>query len=468
MAELTKNSLIELKITDLGFEGKAIGRTIDDFVVFVENAVPGDIINARIKKVKKNFAEAKCEEILFKSVNRTQPKCEYFGTCNGCKMQNISYSQQLEIKRQSVINAFERIGGFKNINVSPVLGSENIYYYRNKLEFSFSNNKWLTNDDINKNYEDKMFALGFHIPNFIDKVLDINNCSLQSELSNKILNLTRKFFKEKRESIYSTKTQTGFLRYLVIRQSSSTNEILVNLITSDEKKELIADFGNILRENIPEVTTFINTISAKKAQVAIGDYSYTIFGIGCIDEKIGNYKFKILPETFFQTNSLQAKNLFDKIIELGEFNSNDNILDLYCGCGAISLYISEYIHKILGVELNEQSINSARENTGINEVMNCEFILYDVKDYLKELTKNIKKEFNTIILDPPRNGIHPKAVEYLLEYEAPKIIYVSCNPTTQARDVQLLGKKYQITKLQPVDMFPHTFHIENICRLDLK
>lgn len=458
-------SLIELKITDFGFEGKAIARTDDDFVVFVENAVPGDIINARIRKIKKNFAEARCEEVIIKSNNRTEPKCEYFGICNGCKIQNMKYEEQLETKRKSVVNAFERIGGFKDTFVPPVIGSDSIYYYRNKLEFSFSANKWLTQDDLTKEKVDKSFALGFHIPKFVDKVLDINVCYLQSEASTRILNFTRRFFKEQNVTIYSTKTHEGYLRFLVIRQSDISKQILVNLVTSGEKPELMNEYENQMKQEIPEVSSFVNTISTTRAQVAIGDYSNTISGNGYIEEYIGKYRFKINPGSFFQTNTLQAQKLFDKIVELGNFNKTDNVLDLYCGCGAISLYVSEHVNEVTGVELFEESIDSAKENAANNHVNNCQFVAYDVKDYLKNLALNNHGRFDVIILDPPRSGIHPKAAQYLLEYEAPKIIYVSCNPTTQARDVKLLSGKYRIAEMQPVDMFPHTFHIENIITL---
>ncbi len=465
---IQKGSIIQLKITDIGFEGKAVARTSDDFVVFIENVVPGDTIQARIKKVKKNYAEAECIDIIEKSEIREKPECEYFGTCNGCKMQNIKYSEQLEIKRRNVKNCFERIGGFKDIDIPPVFSSKNTYFYRNKLEFSFSANKWLTKEDLEKEKADKSFALGFHIPNFIDKILDINKCYLQSESSNKILNITRDFFKSKNETIYSTKTHDGYLRFLVIRHSPITGEILVNLITNEEKNELVNEFSSFLQKTVPEVTTFVNTISTKKAQVAIGDYSNTIFGNGNIEDKIGDYRFKITPNSFFQTNTIQAKYLFDKITELGKFKATDKVLDLYCGCGAISLYISKYVNKVLGIELNQESINSATENANLNNVNNCEFIAYDVKDFLKSMISDNKNKFDTIILDPPRSGLHPKVIDHLLEIAARRIVYVSCNPATQARDFKLLNDKYAIDRMQVIDMFPHTFHTENICSLNVK
>ncbi len=474
MPKLLKDDILEINITDLGAEGNGIGRTSDDFVVFVKNTVPGDSARIKIKKVKKNYAEANLLEIIGLSPHRTEPECSDFGTCNGCKMQNISYPYQIEIKQRIVLNAFERIGGFQNIEIPTVLGSENYYYYRNKLEFSFSNERWLTREDLNKENAEKSFALGFHMPGFIDKVLDIKKCWLQSDLSNKILNFTRDFFKSKGETIYSTKTHSGYLRYLIIRQAGNTNDLMVNLITHTENKGLINEYVQILRGEIPEVTTLVNSISTSKAQVAQGDYYNIIFGDGFIREKIGDYQFKITPSSFFQTNSLQTKTLFDTIVDLGKFEKNENVLDLYSGAGAISIYISHLVNKIIGIEMNDDAIESAKENADLNNVTNCEFVSSDVKEYLYKrstddfLDSRFRGNDSTIILDPPRSGIHPKSAEYIMALEPRKIIYVSCNPATQARDIKLLAEKYDITTIQPVDMFPHTFHIENVVRLDRK
>jgi 23S rRNA (uracil1939-C5)-methyltransferase len=462
-----KDDVIELTIEDIGFEGKGIGRYNGEFVVFVPNTVPGDSVKARIKRTKKNYADAKLEEILVSSDKRVIPQCVYFGTCNGCKMQSIDYSFQLEIKRNAVINAFERIGGFKELNIPEVMGSENIYFYRNKLEFSFSNNRWLTDADMLIENIDKSFAVGYHIPGFIDKILDIHSCELQSETSNRILNLTRDFFKVRNTSVYSTKTHSGYLRFLTVRQSANTPDLMVNLITHDEDNEMIDEYARDLKERVPEITTLINSVSKSKAQVAQADYLNVIFGSGFIEEQIGNYRFKIMPHSFFQTNSVQSKTLFDTALEFAEFNKNENVLDLYCGCGAISLYVSGYVNKVYGVELSEESIKMANENAVLNNVTNCEFEAKDVREFLIDAMRAQTMNYDTIILDPPRSGLHPDVIKSVLEYGAKKIMYVSCNPTTQARDLQLMAERYKITKIQPVDMFPHTFHIENVVRLDL-
>jgi 23S rRNA (uracil1939-C5)-methyltransferase len=469
-----KDDIIKLLIEDIGAEGVGVGRFNGEFVVFVPGTVPGDTVTAKIKKKKKKFAESTLVEILSPSQKRTVPRCEYFDDCNGCKMQNIEYGYQLEIKQQTVKNAFERIGGFKEVEIPPVLGSSDIYFYRNKLEFSFSNSRWLTKEDMETENADKDFALGYHIPGFIEKILDIRACYLQSELTNRILNSTRDFFKQRKLSVYSTRTHEGYLRFLTVRRSIATNELMVNLITHTRDKALMEEYSQMIQKKIPEVTTLVNSISTTKAQVALADDFNVIFGRGYIEEIIGGCKYKITPNSFFQTNSKQCAELFETVKRFGEFKETEKVLDLYCGAGAISIYVSGLVKSVHGVELSGESIEMAAVNAEINNIRNCTFESKDVKDYLENLVKpgvsgsKDDNRFETFILDPPRSGIHPKAAECILEYAPKKIIYVSCNPGTQARDIALIAGKYHITKLQPVDMFPHTFHIENVVRLDLK
>jgi len=469
LENLKKDDVIELVIDDIGAESSGIGRFNGEYVVFVPKSVPGDTVRVKIRKKKKKYAESTLLEIIQPSPFRIEPECEYFGTCNGCKMQHIEYAKQLEIKQSIVKNAFERIGGFENVTIPTVLGSEDIYYYRNKLEFSFSNDRWLTSEDMLIENIDKSFAVGYHIPGFNEKILDIRACYLQSLTTNKILNFTRDFFKPKGTSIYTTKTHSGYLRFLTVRKSIYNKGLMVNLITYDENAELVNEYAALLRQEIPEATTLVNSITQSKAQVALANNFNVIYGDGFIEEKIGGYRFKITPNTFFQTNSKQCEKLFETAATIADLGKEENVLDLYCGCGAISLYVSAMVKSVHGVELSNESIDMASENAELNGVNNCTFEAMDVKDYLEKLTASPGGEkFDVIILDPPRSGIHPKAAEYLLQYEAKKLIYVSCNPATQARDVALLKEKYNIISIQPVDMFPHTFHIENVVRLDLK
>jgi len=284
---LKKDDIIELAIEDIGAEGNAVGRYNGEMVVFVPQCIPGDRVKVKIRKRKKKYAEAKLVEIIDPSPFRVKPECDYFGTCNGCKMQNTLYSKQLELKQNIVKNAFVKLGGFDNINIPPVIGSDDIYYYRNKLEFSFSNDRWLTEADIQNENADKNFALGYHIPGFNEKIIDINRCYLQSEISNRVLNLTRDFFKSKGISVYTTKTHSGYLRFLTVRRSVSGGEVMVNLITYDDQPELINEYAALLRKEIPEVTTLVNSLTQSKAQVALADNFNVLFGNGYITENIG-------------------------------------------------------------------------------------------------------------------------------------------------------------------------------------
>ncbi|MCX7878836.1 MAG: 23S rRNA (uracil(1939)-C(5))-methyltransferase RlmD [Ignavibacteria bacterium] len=458
----------ELLIEDISTESFGIAKH-NNFVVLVPYTVPGDRIKAIIRKVKKNYAIAEISDILENSPLRVDPECRHFTMCNGCKLQNMNYQAQLNIKRNIVKNTLERIGGFVNINVEEILSSEKIFYYRNKLEYSFSSERWLLPEEIGKENLNKDFSLGYRIPGFHEKVIDIENCLLQSEISNRILNLTRDFFIKSNIKPYSTFKSNGSLRYLVIRQSAYTSEIMVNIITRDYIENVIKEYADELKKNIKEVTTLIHSVSVTKAQVADAKNYRVIYGKGYITEKLGKYKFKILPTTFFQTNSYQAEKLFNTVIKIGEFTNEETVLDLYCGCGAISFFVSDYVRSVTGVEQNEEAVKSACSNAEINRISNCSFVESDVNLFLKNLLHSEKRsQYNCIIVDPPRSGLHPEVVKNILWLQPEKIIYVSCNPSTQARDLKILSQKYNIKTVIPVDMFPQTMHVENIVKLNLK
>ena len=460
---LNKKQEIELKIDSLNSEGMGVARIEEGFVVFCKDALPGDVVTAEIRKVKKNYAEAVTKVVLEKSPFRVTPKCKHFGVCGGCKIQNFSYEKQLEFKTDTVKNAFEKIGGFKDLEIPLALNSDNDYYYRNKMEFSFSDEKWLTTVDEGK--EKEKFAVGLHIPKFHTKILDIEECFLQTDSTSKILNHARKFFKERNLSIYSTNTHEGYLRFLILRECRRTKDFLVNLITFDYNEEVINDYSNQLKLYFPQVTTFLNSFTQKKAQVAFAGDVKVIYGKGFITEKLKRgdkeFIFKISPNSFFQTNTLQAEKLYSKAVEFGDFKKTDNVLDLYCGTGSISIYISDLVNKVKGIELIDESIVSARENALLNDVDNVDFETSDIKDFLM----NFKEvEYHKVIVDPPRSGLHPDICEVLSESNYEKIVYVSCNPVTQARDLSIIMSKgkYKIGRIQPVDMFPQTYHIENV------
>lgn len=473
---MKKGDILNLKIDKYAFEGKGICRISkeengeNNYVVFVEGAYPGDTVEARLIKIKKSFAEAKTINIISPSQDRIKSECSYFGVCGGCKQQDLSYEKQLYYKQLQVKEIFERLGNFIEYEMLPIVPSERIFYYRNKMEFSFADRRWLRPDEIsNEEITDRNFALGLHIPRIYDKVLDINECFLQSEESNKILNFTRKFFKEKNISIYSTKTHEGFLRNLVIKQSFHTKDLMVNLVTSSENEDLIKNYTEEIIKEIPSITTVVNNINLRKASVATGDYEKVFFGEGFITDKIGNYFFRISPNSFFQTNTHQAEKLYQTAVDFGEFKKDEILYDLYSGAGTISLYVSGIVKEVYGIEVVESAVEDAKINTKLNNINNVHFETADLyKSFLPLVKeKNLPKP-DVMIVDPPRSGMHQNTVNDILELLPKRIVYVSCNPSTQVRDIKLLSEKYNLIKMQPVDMFPQTYHIENVALLILK
>jgi len=466
---MKKGDEITIEVTSLSTDGKGISKTEEGFVIFSDNTLPGDKVRLKINKNKKNYAEASVVEFVERSPFRIEPLCNHFGTCGGCKLQNYNYEKQIEFKTQAVIDAFERIGGFENLTIPKTIKNNDTFFYRNKMEFSFSNDIWREKADMEST---EKFGLGLHVPRFHSKILNIEKCFLQSELSNSILNFTRNFFKGLDTSIYTTKTHSGFLRFLIIREGKNTNDIMVNLVTYDYDKELIENYSREISERFPQVTTFINSYSQKKAQIAFGESSNNLFGNGYIYEHLNNENkdlvFKISPNSFFQTNTKQAEKLFNIATGFLELKNSDNVLDLYCGAGSIAIYISGKINNVTGVELVSDAIENAKENAKLNKIENVDFILSDIKDFIETINDSKKYiNYNKVILDPPRSGLHPDICKILSESNFEKICYISCNPVTQARDLKMICEKgnYKIEKIQPVDMFPHTYHIENVVSL---
>ena len=472
---LKKGEVIKLEITDYAFEGKGIARiSLDEsdsknFVVFVQRAYPGDTVEARIIKKKKSFAEAKVIKILKYAKERTTARCKYFGSCGGCKQQDLDYAKQLFYKEEQVKDIFERLGGFSDFEIQPILSSENQYYYRNKMEFSFADKRWVPKEEFDSGEEirDRNFALGLHIPRIFDKVLDIDECFLQSELSNKIINFSRDFFKKRNISIYSTKTHEGFLRNLVIRQAFYTKDLMVNLVTFSDDKQLMKEFSEKLIAKIPEVTTVMNNVNLRKAQVAIGDFENTYFGSGFIYDLIGDLKFRISANSFFQTNTLQGEKLYQTALDFADFSGDEIVYDLYSGAGTISIFISKNVKKVFGIEAVDSAVKDAKSNAKLNNIDNVEFLKADLnRSFIPIIShKNIPKP-DVIIADPPRSGMNPKTVKDIIQLNPEKIVYVSCNPATQVRDIKALVESgYFLIKINPVDMFPNTYHIENVALL---
>ena len=474
--KLKKGETIELEIEDYAFEGKGIARiNIENeeekkFVVFVNGAYPGDVVEAQIRKVKKRYAEGKAIKVIKPSTERVTPKCSYFGTCGGCKQQDLEYNSQLKYKEAQVKELYEIQGGFSGFEMDSIQGAEKIFGYRNKMEFSFADKRWITNEEAESGIEivDRDFALGLHIPRIFDKVLDINECFLHNETGNKILNFTRDFFKSRGTSIYSTRTHEGYLRNLVIKISHHSNDVMVNLVTSEDNADLMQNYTDDLMKAVPEVTTIINNISEKKSQVAIGDYEKVYFGSGNIYDTIGQYKYRISANSFFQTNTLQAELLYNTALEYADLNGDEIVYDLYSGAGTISIYVSGKAKKVYAIESVEAAVSDAFVNADLNEIDNVEFILGDLnKSFLPVLREKSIPQPDIIIADPPRSGMNPKTVKDILHLAPRKIVYVSCNPTTQMRDIKLLAESgYKLIKMKPVDMFPHTYHIENVALLE--
>jgi 23S rRNA (uracil1939-C5)-methyltransferase len=457
-----EGSDIELRIERLGDRGDAVARN-DGLVYFVKHGVPGDVVQARVVRRRKKHAEAEIVEILTPSRNRTEPRCKFFGTCGGCSYQHVSYELQLQEKQRRVLDAFERIGGFHDLDVKPILGTEDIYFYRNKMEFSFSRERWLTKEEIASGERIfREFGLGLHIPGRFDKVLNIDECWLQSERSSEILNTVREFCRAKQLSAYSTKTHDGYLRHLVIRQSTHTNQLMVNLVTTTDEPDILSELAHLLIARFPETTTIVNNITDRKSMVAVGDRERVYHGPGYITEKLGEYEFRVSANSFFQTNTRQAERLYETAKSMGELKPTDVVFDLYCGTGTIALYISDSVGKVIGIDHVESAIDDARLNASVNGVENCAFLLGDLKEKLTRDTSWIERP-DVVILDPPRSGLHPKVVAEVAELEPGRIVYVSCNPATQARDAKMFSELgYRLGALQPVDMFPHTSHVENV------
>jgi 23S rRNA (uracil1939-C5)-methyltransferase len=463
MCRVKPGEELEIAIEHFASEGKCIAHR-DGLVILVSGVVPGDTARIQIQKVKRNFATARSLSILQPSPLRTPPPCKYFGVCGGCTWQHTQYEAQLLLKRQNVVDAFERIGGFKGVEVAQTLPASETYFYRNKIEFSFSRGRW----SLEREPAERNFALGFHHIGRYDKVVDVDACLLQSEVSNEILQAVKEFCQSNDLDVYNSETESGYLRFLVIREGKHTEERMVNLVTFDDRPAVASALCNYILERFPTLTSFVNTINSRRAQVATGELERVYHGSGRITETLGKFRFRISANSFFQTNTKQAEQLFEVAKGLGEFRPTDTVFDLYSGAGALSICISDAAQKVVGIELSETSVRDAIHNAFLNDVTNCHFFQGDLKERLTNDTQWINDHgpADVILLDPPRSGMHPKVVQRVARLLPSRIIYVSCNPATQARDSRSLAEAgYSVVSIQPVDLFPHTFHIESIAKL---
>ena len=472
---MKKGDILDLEIEKYAFEGRGVAKIERDssgegnkYVIFVDGSYPGDIVKAELRKIKKSYAEAKVVEIVKPSVLRINAQCKYFGICGGCKQQDLEYISQYKFKQLQVEEIYKKMGGFTDFIINNIIPSGKIFFYRNKMEFSFSDIRWISQEEIKSAEKiERNFALGLHVPNVFDKVLDVDECYLQSELSNKILNMTRKFFKDRNILPYSTKTHSGFLRNLVIKTSHHSDDLMVNLVTSSVDELLMKEYVDLLIAEIPGVSTIVNNINLKKAAVATGDYENVLFGSGFITDSIGKYKFRISANSFFQTNTLQAEKLYQTAMDFADLTGNEIVYDLYSGAGTISIFVSGNSKNVFAFESVESAVTDAEENKRINEIKNVHFIRADLyKSFIPLIEENNIPAPDVIIVDPPRNGMHQNTVEDVIKINPKKIVYVSCNPATQVRDIKLLiNGGFKLIQIQPVDMFPHTYHIENVALL---
>ena len=459
-----------LEIESIGFEGKAIARK-EGVVHFVKNAVPGDVVNTLRVNKKKKFYENIILSFEKKSEERIDPVCIHFKNCGGCSWQNLPYEKQLHWKKKHVEDAFYRHNKLEVENLTDVIPSDKIFNYRNKMEFSFGASRWLTDEEIaeNEKVENKDFALGLHIAGRFDKILDIKKCYIQDEIANDILDLVKKISIDNSISAYHPRDHVGFLRSLIIRKSNYLNEFMVILITNKAENDKEAGFVDLVDselKGIKEISSFYHAINISKNPVTIEEYSLK-YGKEKLEEKILDVVYEVSPFSFFQTNSYQVDKFISEIINNVNPNKDEYIWDLFCGTGSITLPISRYVKNVLGIELVQSSIADAKKNADKNDINNIEFIAYDLnsKDISSLLSSYPKPD--KIILDPPRAGLHKNLITHLLELECKEIIYVSCNPMTQARDCKDLSEKYEIEFIKPFDMFPQTYHIESIGKLKL-
>ncbi len=460
--------LEKVTITDVAAEGKALAK-VNDLVVFVPYVVPGDVVDLQVKRKKNHYAEAVAVNFHEYSPVRAVPFCQHYGVCGGCKWQCLPYAEQIKYKQKQVTDNLTRIGKIELPEISPILGSEKTEFYRNKLEFTFSNKRWLTEEEVKQDVKyDQMNAVGFHIPGAFDKVLAIEKCWLQDDISNRIRNAVRDYAYRNDYSFFNLRLQEGMLRNLMIR-TSSTGELMVLLqckITEEHEMELMKQLLGFIGEEFPQITSLLYVVN-NKCNDTINDLDVEVFkGNDHIFEEMEGLRFKIGPKSFYQTNSEQAYNLYKVARNFAGLTGNELVYDLYTGTGTIANFVSRQAKKVIGIEYVPEAIEDAKVNSEINGIRNTLFYAGDMKDILTQEFINEHGRPDVIITDPPRAGMHNDVIDTILFAEPRRIVYVSCNPATQARDLSLLDAKYKVVAVQPVDMFPHTHHVENVVLLE--
>lgn len=461
-----KKFLQNIQVIDIAEEGKGVGKS-EDLVIFIDKVVPGDIVDVELLKRKKRFYEGKVQNLVKPSAHRTEPFCEHFGVCGGCKWQHLSYDAQLQFKKKSVSDALQRLGKVDVSNMEPILGSAESLYYRNKLEYTFSDKRWLTDDDMRSAETMEMNALGYHIPGRFDKILDISHCYLQADPSNEIRNKVREYALKAGISFYNLKNHEGALRNLIIR-TSSTGELMVIVVFAYADEVQIDGMMKFMASEFKNINSLLYIVNHKKNDTIFDQDIHIYAGVDHIFENMDGLKFKIGPKSFYQTNSAQAFELYKIARDFAGLKGDELVYDLYTGAGTIANFIAGKVKSVVGIEYVPTAIADARINSEINGIKNTSFFAGDMKDILNEDFIKTHGKPELVITDPPRAGMHADVVKRLLEMESEKIVYVSCNAATQARDIELLNEKYQVSRIKPVDMFPHTQHVENVVLLTLK
>ncbi len=454
-----KNQIIECDVIDVAFGGKGLAK-IDGFAVFIDQTVTGDRVVARIIRKKRNYAEAVMQELLVPSPMRVDPPCPYSGFCGGCKWQFIDYQHQIALKRRHVSESIEHIALIGGTAVPPVLPSDEIFGYRNKMEFSCSDRRWLMPQEMGRD-ADVSFALGLHVPGTFHKVLDTRACLLQPQTGNHILDAVRGYLRASDRPVYGLRTHQGFWRFLMLRHSVARDRWMVNIVTASEDRQAVMPLAEMLRFKFPEVVSVVNNITARRSGVAIGEREIHLAGDPVLTDRIGGFEFEISANSFFQTNTRGAQQLYETVGRYAALKGHETVLDLYCGTGTIAIWLAQQAGRVIGLELVESAVDDAQKNCRRNGIDNCRFILGDIKDTLA----TIDTAPDLLVIDPPRTGMHKDVVKQVLKLAPEKIVYVSCNPATMARDILELKAVFAVEEVQPVDMFPHTFHVESVARL---
>lgn len=454
-----KKQIIECDVIDVAFGGKGLAK-IDGFAVFIDQTVTGDRVAARIIRKKRNYAEAVMQELLTPSPMRVDPPCPYSGFCGGCKWQFIDYPHQLELKHRHVAESLAHIALINGTTVHPTLPSDPIFGYRNKMEFSCSDRRWLMPHEMGSD-ADVSFALGLHVPGTFHKVLDTRACLLQPETGNRILDAVRTYMRASDRPVYGLRTHEGFWRFLMLRHSAAHDQWMVNIVTSSEDRQAVMPLADAILSRFPEVVSVVNNITARRSGVAIGEREIHLGGEPVLTDRIGAFEFDISANSFFQTNTRGAQTLYETVNRYAALKGHETVLDLYCGTGTIAIWLARQAGEVIGLELVESAVDDARKNCRTNGIDNCRFILGDIKDTLE----TIDTAPDLLVIDPPRAGMHKDVVRQVLKLAPETIVYVSCNPATLARDVLELKEVFDVEEVQPVDMFPHTFHIESVARL---